>query len=303
MRISTSSLSTSLINEIQSLGTQQSTLQQQLATGLSVTNPSDAPATVGNVLNQTSEMQSLQQYSANNGTATAIAQQGYSSLTSLNSIATSASELATEGSAGTTSAATYQAYSAQVNQLINQAFQTANTQYNNQYIFGGSQTGSVPFTAHYDSNGNITSVTYNNDPNSAGISIPTGEGSTASPYTDGSTNTEIAGFITNMIALRDAMSGSSPSASDVQATQAPLQASETNIINAVSGLSAVQGGIEADETLNQSRFTSLQSQVSGETSVDVATASVQLSQAQTAYQAALQSGAKMLQTSLLNYIQ
>ena len=95
--------STSLIQEIQQLSTTQTTLQQQLSTGLSITNPSDAPATVGNVLNQSAEMQSLQQLSANNATATSIAQQSYSSLSSLNQIATSASELATEGSDGTTS--------------------------------------------------------------------------------------------------------------------------------------------------------------------------------------------------------
>lgn len=300
MRISTNSIASSLISEIQAASTQQARLQQQLSSGLSVTNPSDAPATVGNVIGQTSEMSALQQYTVNTTTATGIAQQSYSSLTSLNSVVTSATELATEGSNGTTSSATYEAYSSQVNQLINQAFQTANTKYNDKYIFGGTQTGSAPFTAQYDSSGNITSVSYTGS-TSAGISIPTGEGSSASPYTDGSTNQGIADFISNMISLRGAMDSQSPTA--VQATQAPLQTSEDNVINAVSSLSAVQSGLTADQALNQSRFTSLQSQISGETGVDVATASVQLSQAQTAYQAALQSGAKMLQTSLLSYIQ
>jgi flagellin-like hook-associated protein FlgL len=54
--------------------------------------------------------------------------------------------------------------------------------------------------------------------------------------------------------------------------------------------------------LNQSAFTSLQGLISNDTSTDVATTTVQLTQAQDSYQAALEAGAKIMQTSLLNYL-
>jgi flagellar hook-associated protein 3 FlgL len=298
MRISSDSLPNSLIQQIQTLSSQQTQYEQELSTGDRITNPSDDPAAMGQVLNMSSQMQALQQYSSNNAVATQITQQSYSALNNLQTISTTAGELATEGSSGTTSASSYQAYSQQLTQLIQQGLQTANTQYNNSYLFGGTQTNTPPFTATYDASGNITGVTYTGT--AAGASIATGQGSLVSPYTDGATNQQIAGFLNNLIALKAGMD--SQSASAVAAVQPGLQTSEDSLISAVSGIGAVQSGLQADETLNQSAFTSLQGLISNDTSADVATTTVQLTQAQEAYQAALEAGAKILQTSLLNYI-
>ena len=298
MRISTDSFSNSLMQQIQTLGAQQTKYQQELSTGDRITNPSDDPAAMGQVLNMGAQLQALHQYSSNNTLATQITQESYSSMSNLQSISTSASELATEGASGTTSAATYQSYSQQLTQLINQGLQTANSKYNNSYLFGGSQTANPPFTATYDSSGNITGVTYNGT--AAGISMQTGQSSIVSPYTSGTTNQQIADFLNHLVALKGAMDSQSTSA--VQAVQPGLQTSEDGILSAVSGVGAVQSGLEADQTLNESTFTSLQGQISTDTSADVATATVQLSQAQTAYQAALEAGAKIMQTSLLTYL-
>ena len=299
MRIPTDSISNSLIQQIQTLSSQQAQYQQELATGQSITNPSDNPAAMGRVLNMDSELQSIQQFSRNNATATQIAQESYTGLSSLNTIATSASELAEEGASGTTSSTSYQAYSQQLNQLINQALQSANTQYNGSYLFGGTQTASAPFTATYDANGNITGVTYAGT--ASGASMMVGEGTSISPYTDGTTNQGVADFINHLVTLRSAFDSQDVSA--VQAVQPALQTSEDNILNSVSGIGAVQSGIEAVQSQNQAKFTSLQTLISNDTSADVATTTVQLSQAQAAYQAALESGAKIMQTSLLNYLQ
>jgi len=298
MRIATDSFSNSLMAQIQSLSAQQTQYQQELATGDRITNPSDDPAAVNQVLNLGSQLQSLQQYSSNNAVATQITQQSYSALSNLQTISTTAGELATEGGSGTTSATSYQAYSQQLNQLVQQALQTANSQFNGNYLFGGTQTNTPPFTATYDASGNITGVTYTGT--SAGASIQTGQGSIVSPYTTGATNQQIAGFLNNLVALSNAMN--SQSASAVQAAQPALNTSDDNILSAVSGIGAIQSGLQADETLNQSAFTSLQGLVSNDTSTDVATTTVQLTQAQTAYQAALEAGAKIMQTSLLNYL-
>jgi flagellar hook-associated protein 3 FlgL len=299
MRIATDNFSTSLMQQIQTIGAQQTQYEQELATGNSITNPSDNPTVMGQVLDMGTQMQALQQYSSNNAVATQVTQQSYSALNNLQSISNTATELASEGASGTTSASSYQAYSQQLTQLIQEGLNTANSQYNNSYLFGGSQTTTPPFTATYDASGNITGVTYNGT-NGEGPSIPTGENSTAAPYTDGATNQQIADFLNHLVALQGALNSQSTAA--VQAVQPNLQTSEDNILTAVSGVGAVQAGLEADQSLNQSTYTSLQGLVSNDTSTDVATTTVQLSQAQDAYQAALESGAKILQTSLLNYM-
>lgn len=298
MRVPTDSFTNSLIQSIDTLSSQQSQYQLQLSSGLAITNPSDAPATVGGVMNMDAELSTLQQLNKNNATATQVAQQSYAALSSMQQIATTATQLAENGANGTTAASSYEAYSTQLGQLIQQAVQTANTQYNGQYIFGGTQTAQAPFAVTEDANGNVTNVAYKGT--QQGIAIQTAEGSTTSPYTDGTTNQGMADFINQLVTLKSAMDSQSSTA--VAATQAGLQTSENNIIDAVSGVGAVQSGLEADSSLNQAKFTSLQGLVSNETSVDVATTSVQLSQAQTAYQAALESSAKIMQTSLLDYL-
>jgi flagellar hook-associated protein 3 FlgL len=287
-----------MIQQIQTLSAQQAQYQQQLSSGDRITNPSDDPSAMNQVLNMQSQMQSLQQISSNNSTATAITQQSYSALNNLQSISTSAGELVTEGASGTTSPADYAAYSQQLTQLIKQALDTANTQYNGNYIFGGTQTTTPPFTATYDASGNVTGVTYTGT--ASGISMETGQGNTVSPYTDGATNQQMADFINNLVTLQSAMNSASPTA--VQATQSSLQTSEDNVITAVSGIGAVQSGLQADQALNQSAFTSLQGLVSTDTSTDVATTTVQFSQAQAAYQAALEAGAKIMADPLINLL-
>jgi len=60
--------------------------------------------------------------------------------------------------------------------------------------------------------------------------------------------------------------------------------------------------IQINQTQQSSRATDLQSLVSNETDADMATSITQLSQTSTAYQAALASATKILQTSLLDYL-
>jgi flagellar hook-associated protein 3 FlgL len=287
-----------LTQQIQTLSSQTTQYQQELSTGDRITNPSDDPAAMAQVLNLEQQMQQLHQISTNNSDATAITSQSSSALSSLQTISTGADQLLTEGSSGTTDPSSYTAYAQQLTQMIQEALQTANTQYNGSYIFGGTQTTTAPFTATYGTGGNITGVTYTGT--AQGATMQTGQGINTSPYTDGTTNQGIATFINNLISLQNAMTTGSSTA--VQATQTAMNSSEDDIVTAVSGVGATQAGLEADQTLNQSAFTALQGQESGDTSTDIATTTVQLEQSQTAYQAALEAGAKILQTSLLDYL-
>src|SRR5205085_1956426 len=104
----------------------------------------------------------------------------------------------------------------------------------------------------------------------------------------------------NLVALCDALG--SKTAASVQTAHQNLQTSEDNFLVTISGIGAVQTRLEIDSSQNQARFTELQKLASQETDVDLAQTVVKLTQAQTAYQAALQSGAQMLHTSLLDYL-
>ena len=192
-----------------------------------------------------------------------------------------------------------QSYAVEVNQLIEQAVQVGNTSYNNSYIYGGTAVDSPPYVATRDSSGQITSVAYAG--NTSQASVPLSEGTSVAPSTSGTTNTGIGDFINQLVALRNALQSGDTAA--VSATQSGLTDGENTIISAVAETGGVQTRIEAAQSDLQSRSTTLDSLVSNEDSTDISTAVVKLSQAQTAYQAALASGAKIMNMSLLDYIQ
>ena len=235
--------------------------------------------------------------SANATQALTVSQASYSGLQSLNSISNRAGELATLGT-GTLGSSAMQSYGTETNQLIEQAVQAANSSFNGVYLYGGTAVSSPPYTVTRDASGNITGVAYAGNQSQA--TIPLSASSGVSPSTDGTTNTGIATFINNLVSLRDALNSGDTTA--VSNTQAGLTDGENVITSAIATNGGIQTRIQAAQSDQTSQVTNLQSDISSVVDADLPTTIVQLTQAQTAYQAALQSAVSSMQLSILNYI-
>ena len=297
MRIANSTVTDTILAQIQDLSTSQSKLQQQISTGLRISQPSDDPTAYGRVLSYQSSQRQVSQYTTNATNALAVTQASYAGLQSLKTISDRAGELVTLGSStlGTTS---MKSYAVEVNQLIEQAVQVGNTSYNNSYIYGGTAVDAAPYVATRDASGQITSVSYAG--NTTQAQVPLSEGTSVTPATSGATNTGINDFINQLVSLRNALQSGDTSA--VSATQSGLTTGENTIISAVAETGGMQTRIEAAQSELSSRATTLDTLISNEDSTDLSTAVVKLSQAQTAYQAALAGGSKIMNMSLLDYI-
>ncbi len=297
MRVSSNTVSDGIVRQIQQLSGQQAKLQNQVGTGLRISQAEDDPAAVGRVLNLQSERRQLAQFGTNAARALELAQASASGMQGIKKISDRAGELATLGSGaiGTTAMA---GYGAEAGQLVEQALQLANTRFNGDYIYAGSKLDSPPFVATRDASGQITAITYAGD--SAQPSIPISEASSISPTTDGITNNGVAAFLNHLVSLRDALnSGSAPG---VSAAQASLATSEDVIVDTIADNGGIQTRIEASQSQQTDRTTSLDSLISSETDADLPSTIVKLSQTQTAYQAALQSAANIMRLSLLDYL-
>lgn len=297
MRIPNNTNATSLVSQLQRLTAQQTKLQNQAASGQRITEASDDPAAMARVLKLQAEKQQIQQFSNNRGRAEAITQTSYSALSQIKNLSDRAGELAVLSSNATNSLS-FPAYAAETDQLIEQALQNANSSYAGEHLFGGTKSDAPPFSVTRDANGKITAVTY--DGAATGAEIRIAEGSKLSPYTSGPENQQLADFMNNLVALRDAMTAGSASA--VSAARPALEASEDDLLTKISGLGAKQTRLEADGAQNEARFAELEKLTASETDADLSQTIVKLTQTQTAYQAALQSGAKILDLSLLDYI-
>ncbi|HKB91218.1 MAG TPA: flagellin [Opitutaceae bacterium] len=297
MRIATQSITSGIISQLQDLSSRQTQLQGQVSTGQRITQAEDDPAAMGRVLTIQNQRNQIQQYKNNADQAMQVSQATYAGLQSIKKLSDRAGELATLG-ASVQSSSSYQAYATEINQLIEQGLQTANTQQGANYIYGGTATSAAPFSATRDVAGNITAVTYNGS--TAGTSIPLSSTSNISPGTDGTTNQQLSGFLNNLVSLRNALQ--SGNSSTVSGVQTALHTSEDNIVNTMSEQGAVQLRIQVSQDQLTNDYTNLQKLISNDTDADMSTTLVQLNQSQTAYQAALQSSASIMKVSLLDYI-
>ena len=296
MRVATNTVSEDIIRQIQSLSGQQTKLQSQVASGQRISLPEDDPAAVGRVLNMQSELRQITQFGINASSALDIAQASSSGLQAVKKISDRAGELVTLGT-GVLGPEAMKAYAAEVDQLIEQAVQDANTRLNGNYIFAGTAL-SAPAVAATRVSGQITVVNYMGD--AAQSAIPLSTASSVTPSTTGATNQGLADFINNLIALRNALTSGNTAA--VSAAQPGLTTSENVLVSAIADNGGVQTRIEASKSEQADRMTSVNQLISSETSADMPATIVKLTQAQTAYQAALQSAANIMKLSLLDYI-
>ncbi len=127
----------------------QSTLNtalQQVATGLSVSVPSDNPAASAAMVQNTIETGNVDQYTKNVSTVLASVESASSVLSNVVTALTQAVSLGTEGANGTNTTSNLQAIATQVQGVLSTVVSQANTSVAGTYLFGGTGT-STPYTA------------------------------------------------------------------------------------------------------------------------------------------------------------
>lgn len=307
MRVTDNTYPETLLSHLHRINSQMNTLREQAATGQRITRVSEDSAASNRILDMQEEKGRIAQFSKNAARAQNINSTTISQLQNFIDISDRVNELAVlandlQGPEG------LKAYAAELDALIQHAARVANSKYNGEYIFGGTASGSEPFTVNEGADGKVQ------DPDGAGAGLAVNyvgasegpefhlsESGKFSPFTDGTTNQKLGDFINRMVALRDAMeSGNANAVTD--AIREGLQSSEDDLIFSLSRQGSVQLRIEFDVNLNEQRFTDLEENISAEADVDLSQTILRLTQIQSAYQATLQSAGRVLNSSLMDYI-
>ncbi len=310
MRVTANTFPNSLVDQINRLSIRQNRLQQQAATGQRITQPDDDPVSMRRVMDLQADGSSVSQYLRNIARGQELATASFNPIKALNTVVGRAREIASL-SDGLKSQDELSGYAAEVNELIQQGVQLVNSQNRGDYIFGGTIAGKPPFVATTNGDGLVTDVAYQGNTDVPDIEI--GSSVTIASQTLGAntTGTGPRGLVTDsrsgadifahLIALRDSLLAGDTSA--VSATnQQGLAADEDNLITHLGINGSIQSRLETATSLMNQRADSNEAMVSKEVDVDLAQTIVRLTEVQTAYQAALQSGGTILNTSLLDYI-
>ena len=303
MRVTFNTFPDTLLGRLQALGGEQNKALTQLSTGQRIAAPSDDAPAMQRILSLRTEKHQNQQYYRNSIDGLEVSKTTFATLDQLGQLVGRASELAA-GVSGITSDAEYKAKYSEINQLIEQGVNVANTKLRGSFLLAGdaSAAATKPFNATTDANGKITSVTYAGSATSPEMNIA--EGTKISAYTTSDENEDVALSLTKLIALRDAMDARSSSL--VLTARQDLTEGNTScedkLLSAMSRAGSIQYRLENNMKDLELRYESSEKLISTDADVDFAEATVRLNRSQMAYQAAIQSGAKIQNNSLLDYL-
>jgi len=273
------------------------TALQQVSTGKSVNVPSDNPAAAANMVQNTIETANVDQYTQNVSSVLSNVQTADASLSSVVTSLTQAVSLGTAGANGTNTAANLQAIATQVQGILSSVVSQANLSYQGTYLFGGTANTSAPYTADPSSPSGYT-YNGNNDVNS----IQVGDQLSIQVNLPGSqifSNSKV-NVLGSLSSLVSALQSGNTSAIGT------ATAAVSTALNYVTQQRVIYGNTEsqlnAQDTFLQQETVNLSSQATSLVGVNLATAAVNLSQAQTDNNAALAAASKVLPDTLLNYL-
>lgn len=310
MRVSANTFSDTLINQLGNLAVRQTRLQSQAATGQRVRLPEDDPVSLRRALDLNSEFSTSGQYSRNIARQVELAQASFSGIKGIKTLTDRAGEIATQVD-DLKSPEELQFFAKEVTEMIKQAVHIMNGTNRGDSIFGGTIADRPPFVMTLDANNNVTSVVYQGNISLAETEIS--EGVTITTQTPGENNTGAgprglvsdsrsgADLFNHLVSLQNnLLSGNIAGVAAID--RGNLANDESNILYHISSNGAIQARLEATAALVRERGLAIEGQVSKEVDADLAQTMVKLNQTQTAYQAALQSGARAMSLSLMDYL-
>lgn len=160
-RVSTISTADTMLNYIMSAESKYNHLSEEAASGIKVAKPSDDPTATKSILTMNSKMDELNQYLSNMKSNQSELNTVDSTLASLTNLVQDASGYATQAANGTYNSDDLKNIKSQVDQMIENIVNLANTNYNGKYVFSGTATSTETYSITKNVSGNITAITYN----------------------------------------------------------------------------------------------------------------------------------------------
>jgi flagellar hook-associated protein 3 FlgL len=300
-RITTDMVIGSTLADINSAQVAMTRSQEELSSGKSIIEPSDNPFGASQAIALQSSLDGLTSYErgAQNGISWMNTSSG--ALASIDSQVQRVRELVLEGANGISSPSDMENIASEVEQLTEGVKQDADTQYAGQYVFSGTLTNTPPYKpgAEDGYQGNTAAISRALGPTTSvnvavNLSSVLGNGQGAG---DGK-------LLDTLRTIAQNLREGNPAAVETLRTT-DLKNLDTNL-NALTGVQAEAGAVTDQLNLAVSRIQSLQdtttTQLSNVQDANIAKVSIEFSNEQAAFSAALKAGASIVQESLLEFL-
>lgn len=305
-RITGSMLTRGVLADLNEIATRQGELRRKMSSGKEISRPSDDPYRAGRALRLQQELDGIRQYSRNAGEALGWQRVTDTALGHITDMAQRARELVVQGANDTLAAEGRNAIADEIDQLIAGMKQEANATYDGRYVLGGFRTDIPPFDSRVQRTDPLVAP---NDAYAGDAYVQQreiGPGVTLGLNVRGD---EVLGGAPgasgNMLAvLRDAAAhlrtGDTNALRDTDI--AALQSQIDNVLAVRTRVGAGMNRLEAATSRLSELEESATLLLSDTEDADMARTLVDFSTQQAVYQSALNAGAKIVQSSLMDFL-
>ena len=287
MRVANKTIYDTIKFNLANITAQLNEANKTVASGKRITALSDDPAGLTQVLNIRSTLLNIEQLERNITFGKSWLTASESALSSVQNLISDARALCVEMATATKGAAERASAAKTIQNSIDEILSLANTEVNGRYIFAGTNTSTAPFNEDGSYNGN-------NNP----FTIKTGRNATVTVGNDGEA---VFGTIFQTLSdLKDALEDNN--VHGIEDAMTYLEDHFDHITNKISDIGSkatrmlIKEGILQDSNLfNTERLSKIED-------VDITEAIIELESKGVAYQAALNSSAKVMELSLIDYL-
>ncbi len=301
MRVTEGMTARTIVHDVGAARARMTDLQRQISSGRRITRPADDPFGTGRALQLSGELEGLRQHQSNVSDGTGWVTATETALGRITDTLQRARELLVQGGNDSNGQVAREGIAAEIEALTETVKQEANVTYDGRYVFAGTATDTRPYElgendAYSGNEGQIARVI------GAGVSLPVnvdirsllGEGQAAEDNKLLNVLRDVAsnlrgGTVADAEALRGTdLSRLDGNLDELTRVRAVVGATTDRLRSAGTRLEQLE-----ESTLNQ---------LSRVQNVDMAAAIVEYSTQQTAYEAALRAGARIVQPSLLDFL-
>jgi len=275
-------------------------IQEKLSSGKQINRPSDDPSGTRKVLGLRAEELQVQQFLDN--TETAKEQINYTSntLESLEELFSKIKNLAIQAGNDTLGQSDRNIIANELDELLESVLQNANTDNNGRYIFSGTKTLTSAFTATRDSNGNITSVSYNG--NNEEIKYQIGPNTFIQVNLPGGKLFQDNKAFSTLISLGDALKASTFDSAAFSSLRNTFDTAKNALSTEITKFGAKANRLEMTTNSLENSQTALKELISYTEDADVASLVVNLQHQENVLQSSLKTGAMVIQQTLLDFL-
>jgi len=305
-RITSSMTTRSVLSDLNRIAAQQDLTRRQMSSGKAITKPSDDPYGAARAMSLRTDLAGVKQHQRNVDEAQSWMSVTSTTLSSITDLAQKARELTVQGATDTLSQSGRDAIADQIDQLIAGMKQEGNATYDGRYVLGGSRTNTPP----YDSTLTKTdpSVTPNDaySGDAASQLREIGPGVTIAVNVHGD---EVLGGASgssgNLLGVLRDIATHLRSGDTAALGGGDIKAVSDQIDNLLAVQARVGAGMNRLDTAS-SRLAQIEesttSMLSNTEDADMAEVITNYSTQQAVYQSALNAGARIVQTSLLDFL-